>query len=58
MLGLYSEAVDDYTQAVQISGGTDAIFYKNRSNAWFYLGMYVQMNSDADAACRLDPTYC
>jgi tetratricopeptide (TPR) repeat protein len=56
-LGLYSYAIEDFTQAVQISGST-ALIHHNRGLTFQLLGMAAQANSDFTIACQLDAQYC
>ena len=50
----YKEAVENYTQAIQLQSNT-ALFYNNRGYVYGGLGEYDKAISDYNKAIELDP---
>jgi tetratricopeptide (TPR) repeat protein len=55
ILGRYSDAVDDYTQAIKLS--SDPYSYEGRGDAYMLQGQYDLAISDYDQAITLKPDY-
>ena len=57
MLDQDQRAIQDFDSAIQLDPD-DAIAYRNRGNAYYYLGQYTEAYADYAKACFLDSEYC
>ncbi|XP_018322565.1 small glutamine-rich tetratricopeptide repeat-containing protein beta isoform X2 [Agrilus planipennis] len=54
--GLYQEAVDEYTKAVELHPN-NAVLYSNRAAAYSHMEKYHAVINDCKKAIRIDPNY-
>ena len=56
-MGQHQLAIFAHDKAIELEPG-NALFYHNRSLAYFNLGQYAETDADQATACSLDSQYC